>query len=59
MGYIAEDESVWKSVLDRKPLAVAHPDGVPIQQLKKICADILLEETDGAAKNNLLSQLAL
>ncbi|MBT3215744.1 MAG: P-loop NTPase [Deltaproteobacteria bacterium] len=59
LGYISEDESVWKSVLDRKPLAVAYPDGVPMQQLKSICSDILLEETELAAKNNLLSQLAL
>ena len=59
LGYISEDESVWKSVLDRKPLAVAYPDGVPMQQLKTICTDILLEETELAGKNNLLSQLAL
>jgi hypothetical protein len=30
-----------------------------MQQLKSICSDILLEETELAAKNNLLSQLAL
>jgi len=58
-GNISEDESVRKSVLDRKPLAVAYPDGVPMQQLKSICANILQEETERSAKNNLLSQLAL
>ena len=59
LGYISENESVWKSVLDRKPLAVAHPDGVPMQQLKAICSDILQEETESAARNNLLSKLTL
>ena len=59
LGYISEDESVWKSVLDRKPLAVAYPEGVPMEQLKTICADILLEETTVAGKKNLLSQLTL
>ena len=57
LGYISEDDSVWKSVLNRKPLAVATPDSVPIQQLKKICTDILLEETELTSKNNLLSKL--
>ena len=59
LGYISEDESVWKSVLDRKPIAVSHPDCVPMKQLKTICSDILQEETESAAKNNLLSQLTL
>ncbi len=59
LGYIEEDESVWKSVLDRKPLAVAYPDGAPMQQLRTICSDILLEETDLSGKKNLLSQLTL
>jgi len=57
LGYISEDESVWKSVLNRKPLALASPDGVPIQQLKTICSNILLEETELTSKNNLLSKL--
>jgi len=59
LGYISEDESVWKSVLDREPLAVAFPEGVPMEQLKTICADILLEETELSGKKNLLSQLTL
>jgi len=59
MGYLAEDESVRKSVLEREPLALSFPDGVPIQQLKTICSDILQEESEKAVKNNLLSQLAL
>jgi MinD-like ATPase involved in chromosome partitioning or flagellar assembly len=58
LGYISEDESVWKSVLNRKPLAVDSIDGLPMQQLKKICSDILLEETELTSRNNLLSQLA-
>ena len=58
LGYISEDESVWKSVLNRKPLAVASPDSVPMQQLKTICSDILLKETELTSKNNLLSKLA-
>ena len=59
LGYISEDESVWKSVLDRKPLALAYPEGQPIRQLKDICSDILLKETEFAGKNKLLSQLTL
>ena len=59
LGYISEDESVWKSVLDRKPLALAYPEGQPIRQLKDICSDILLEETEFAGKKKLLSQLTL
>ena len=58
-NYISEDESVWKSVLDRKPLALAYPEGQPIRQLKDICSDILLKETEFAGKNKLLSQLTL
>jgi len=59
MGYLAEDDSVRKSVLEREPLAISFPDGVPMQQLKIICSDILQEESERAVKNNLLSQLAL
>ena len=59
LGYISEDESVWKSVLDRKPLALAYPEGQPIRQLKDICSDILMKETEFAGKNKLLSQLTL
>ena len=59
MGYLTEDDSVRKSVLEREPLAVTFPDGVPMQQLKTICSDILQEESERAVKNNLLSQLAL
>ena len=58
MGYIVEDESVWKSVLDRKPLAVAFPDGIPMQQLRIICDDIVQEESKRTAKNDLMSELA-
>ena len=58
LGYISEDESVWKSVLNRKPLAVAAPAGIPMQQLKIICSDIVLEKTKLKSKKNLLSQLA-
>jgi len=58
LGYISEDDSVWKSVLNRKPLAVASPDSEPMQQLKKICTDILLEENELTSRNNLLSRLA-
>ena len=46
-------------MLDRKPLALAYPEGQPIRQLKDICSDILLKETEFAGKNKLLSQLTL
>ena len=59
MGYLTEDESVRKSVLEREPLAITFPDCVPMQQLKTICSDILQEESERSVKNNLLSQLAL
>ncbi len=59
MGYIAHDESVRKSVLERQPLAEAYPDCVPIKQLNKICADLLKDEKEFAGNNNILSKLAL
>jgi flagellar biosynthesis protein FlhG len=58
LGFISEDESVWKSVLNRKPLAVTSPESVPVQQLKKICSDILLDKTDLKGKKNLMSMLS-